>query len=367
MTNQEPYQPLIEECTADSKHKRLTLDEFLAMLEIEENYFRGEQNNTKLMITCLRKIFYDKYGWDTELIRGAAHIEGRYKITLVEVPYEAGAKTIGRKKRLQQAEGEVVVHKVRRAVYRKGDWMQPDKAGEIAPITVGDKKTVRLPNGSCCDIGHVLAGLDAFNYLAPVTPLPNFLMFLRRLFPSDDNNTDLATWLGDIASSSGEFLFKYLETKTPLTVEQQQVIINEYAPGADMLGDIDPYVIQSVYDISTSTGMRPTEILRNYYGNDKPGSTFRKHRFLYFANIVGLINWDGKNFSNEEKWLSYYKKQLRSNTAFYVYSRSGTFVRYFLALAIALGFYKKTLDFDALLNIFIAALKKEINFANGNL
>ena len=56
----------------------LTLTEFIKLLKEEEDYYPGEQHNTKLMITRLRKIFYDKWGWNRELVEGAAHIDTPY-------------------------------------------------------------------------------------------------------------------------------------------------------------------------------------------------------------------------------------------------------------------------------------------------
>ncbi len=357
------YQPLIGKFVpTESKPKAITLEKFLELLRNEEDYFRGEQNNTKLMITRLRKVFYDNYGWNKELIRDAAKIEGRYEVTLVDVPYKSKKKTIGKIKRNKNH--EIVEHKIRQVTVKKGDWMNPN-VGTVPEIYKNDNQEVILPDGSYCDIGHVLAGLDAFNNPAPVTPLPNFLLFARRLFPLVDYNTDIVTWLGDIASTSGEFLFKYSKQKKKLTDEQKQTLINVYSSGSDMLGDIDPYVIQLIYNISSTDGLRVTDILRNYYiGDNEIGSNFRKKRFQYFSHTVGLKNWDGENFSNEEKWLEYYKKQLRNNTVFYVYSRSHKPDSYFLAMLIYLNAYKNILDFDLLLKIFLDALKLKIKKNN---
>ena len=70
------------------KEKAITLKKFLELLTAEENYYPGQQNNTKLMITRLRKVFYDKWGWGTEVIRGASKIPGRYEVKMVKHPNE---------------------------------------------------------------------------------------------------------------------------------------------------------------------------------------------------------------------------------------------------------------------------------------
>lgn len=66
----------------------LTLQQFINLLREEEDYWSGEQQNTKLMITRLRKIFYDQWGWNDELIRGAADVECRYEVDVVPVATE---------------------------------------------------------------------------------------------------------------------------------------------------------------------------------------------------------------------------------------------------------------------------------------
>jgi hypothetical protein len=62
----------------------LTVQQLIDLLREEEDYWAGEQTNTKLMITRLRKIFYDEWGWNSELIRGATDIEQRYVVEIVD-------------------------------------------------------------------------------------------------------------------------------------------------------------------------------------------------------------------------------------------------------------------------------------------
>jgi len=346
------YQPIEQTFKpTESKKTAITLDKFLQLLKNEEDYFKGEQHHTKIMITRLRKIFYDIYGWNSQLIRGAAKIEGRYEVKLIESQSA---------KQRRNHKGFEAKHMYRVVVVKEGDWMNPD-AGSVPEIYANNNQTVILPTELYCDLGHVIGGMDAYNHLAPVTPLPNALMLFKRFFPLVNSNMDIVTWLGDIASSAGEFLYKRLEEKRQLTDEEKQKIINSYAPGEDMLGNIDPYVICEVYDTKAEKGLRVTEIFKDYYSETGKGAYYRKRRYQLFCSLIGLKNWDGTKFSNEKKWMRYYLKQLRNNNAFYVFSRSENFIGVVLALITWMRGYKRALDDEQLLEIFLIALKKYIN------
>jgi hypothetical protein len=164
------YQPILG-TTPEPGHSEsdvLTLAEFLDLLREEEDYFQGEQNNTKLMITRLRKIFYDQWGWNSELIRGAAKIEGRYVVKIMDSQNELYSKKI---RRYKQGEYQP---KYRLVTYRNNDKVYGDsRVGQVPFIYQNDHQEVRLPDNNMCDIAHILAGLDAFNYFEPVSPLPN--------------------------------------------------------------------------------------------------------------------------------------------------------------------------------------------------
>lgn len=54
------YQPIEQKFKPSAtKESAISLEKFLQLLENEEDYFKGEQHHTKLMITRLRKIFYN--------------------------------------------------------------------------------------------------------------------------------------------------------------------------------------------------------------------------------------------------------------------------------------------------------------------
>lgn len=331
----------------------LTMEQMIDLLKEEEDYWEGEQHNTKLMITRLRKIFYDQWGWNSELIRGAADIETRYEVKILDDASEHSRPLRRYKQNEYQPKHREVVYTDHDRVYGN------TRAGQVPFIYKADHQEVVLPDGTYCDSAHILAGLDAWNYLAPVSPLPKFLMFLKNLFPHVDSNVDIVTWLGDIASSSGDFLFEYLRNgKKPLDTPTMQKYIDTDAPGSDMLGDIDPYVISRHYDVGSTNGKRYTEILTEYYYGVDGQIPLHKKRVSEFCSVIGLEGWNGEKFKNEDKWLTYYHQQLRDNTSFQVFSLTDEKLHsVILPLKIWIGCYKSVLKFDELLSIWLLALK----------
>lgn len=340
-SNPEPSHP---------RSKALSLAEFLDLLRAEEDYYPGEQQNTKLMITRLRKIFYDQWGWNSELIRDAAAIKTRY-VTKVLEDKVTHSKPVRRFKDKQyQPKHRVIVYSDHDKVYGAS------RAGQVPFIYKNDHEEVNLPDGYFCDIAHILAGLDAYNHPQIVTPLPKWLSFLAKIFPHVDKNTDIVTWLGDIASSAGDFLFGYFNNgKKMLSLEKQQVIINRDAPGSDMLGNIDAFVIANLYDVGSTNGQRVSDILADYYVKNKA----QANRIPIFCKAIGLSDWDGTQFSNEKKWLHAYKKELKNNICFQVFSLTNEKITsIWLPLIIWFGAYKKVLKKKLLLELFLNQLKK---------
>ncbi|WP_149243870.1 hypothetical protein [Dyadobacter sp. 32] len=334
----------------------LTAAEFISLLRVEEDYFDGEQNNTKLMVTRLRKIFYDQWGWNSELIRGAAGVAMRYQ---VEILIDPGIHS----KPVRRYEDNEYQPRHRLVTYRSDDRIYGNtRVGQVPEIYRNGHQEIVLPDGSYCDAGHVLAGLDAFNYRQIVSPLPNFLLFLKNLFPHVDSNMDIVTWLGDIASSSGDFLFYYLANgKKALGIETEQHYINIDAPGSDMLGDIDPYVIKTHYDVSSANGRRVSDILEEYYFDTSKKRSFRSRRYSTFCTLVGLEDWNGEVFGNEKAWLSYYEKQLRDNISFQVFSLTEESIKsIWLPLRIYFNGFRDVIQCELLLKLFLKSLKELI-------
>jgi len=349
------YFPILEPSKVSD---RLSISEFIDLLKEEERFFKGDESNTKLMITRLRKIFFDKYGWDSELIRGASKIEGRYKVTLVEDPSDSYlSKGYRIKTRHFDAKGVKHLHRV--VTVKDDDWLNPD-AGSVPEIYKNNHQEVVLQDGRICDMGHVLAGMDAFNYPAPISPLPDWLMFLKNFFPLVNSNADGATWLGDMSSISGEFLFEEKKIKAELSNDKKQELIDICSSAADNLGNIDSFVISKSYDIAASNGMRVTEIFTDYYLNGGLGSGAQKlaDRMLVNCDAMGLKDWDGRRFANETEWVNYFCNQLRTTTAFYTYTRySKSIKRLLIAFNTWIGIYDRHLDLGLLLELYLDAIK----------
>jgi len=326
--------------------------DFLNLLKNEEDYFRGEQQNTKVMITRLRKIFYDKYGWNKELIRKAAHIEGRYN---VEIAVSSSQNSTHTHEAPLQNSRIKNTHRKRVVMVKDGDWMNPN-AGTVPEIYKDSHQQVILPSGAYCDMGHVLAGMDAYNNAMPVTPLPNSLMLFYKLLPHVNKNTDAATWLGDLSSTCGELFSYYINHKVEADSNEKQNIIDETAPAVDMLGNIDSYVIATSYDIATNNGMRVTDILYDYYCNSN--NTFRKNRLPLFCEQLGLLGWNGSEFKNEKTWKAFYSKELKTITAFYVESRFAKIWNYYYAFGIWLGMYNNIVCAHEVVTSLLYALKQ---------
>lgn len=383
------------------KKKAISLGEFLKMLRVEEDYFIGEQRNTKLMTTRLRKIFYDKYGWDSEIIGKAAHIVGRYDVKLVSVE-DTRKITVPKERqgKYSSRDYNVTDHKIRLVTVKKGDWMRPFDEGKEAFIYEDDNQEVILPSGWFCDMGHVLTGIDAYNWLDIVAPFAWLPVFIRKMLPHVNHNTDVATWLGDIASASGEFLFEIfhrkeiilnkkiseeergalLERYAPdlpqkkrknlkwrtlkrylrLDDEIRNSIIADYAPAQDMLGNIDSYVMYSTYNTKSAYGIRVSDIFHDYYIGNGEGQKLRENRYIYFAEAIGLQGWDGEGFSNEKDWFDSYFPQLRDCTAMYVYTRSEKPFGYWLTFKTWIKGFDEFLDLEPLLTVFLANLKAYI-------
>ena len=152
--------------------------------------------------------------------------------------------------------------------------------------------------------------------------------------------------------------------KIPNTPEEEQKMINENAPGSDMLANVDAFVIAMHYDIDARNGKRLSEIIEDYYLGANGGTPLRNRRCRYFCEAVGLKDWNGKTakFGNEDEWLKDYEKQLRDNICFQVNSLliPKSFASYWLPLRIWFNGYREVLKMDVLLKIWLDALKENL-------
>lgn len=361
-------------------NKVLTFEQFIRLLKKEEDYFEEDKFNTRVMITRLRKIFYDGRGWNSQLIKKAAFISGRYKVKTTDCPKTAkeeerilrkpdkeeyrtlsktdkdGYRILSEIRRYQKNEYRP---KCRLVTYRNNDRVYGNRrAGQIPLIYICDHQDVSLREGYHCDIGHVFAGLDALNNFQKVSPIPDWLFFLRRFFPCADSNADVTTWLGDIATSAAAFVFHFLRNGEPPDEKDEQKYINTCASASDMLGNIDAFVIHNCYNTNVNQGKPVSKILEDYYGNENNETGFRKKRFSIFCKAVGLKNWNGFQFSNEEEWMGYYGDQLRNTTAFMAFSTSSLKQRLKLPHMIWKKRFEEIIKVRILLEIFLVELKK---------
>jgi hypothetical protein len=133
-------------------------------------------------------------------------------------------------------------------------------------------------DGYCLDIGHVFAGLDALQYPRSlgVDLIPDHLIkeksskalsFFKnpmRFETSMDNNADFSTWLGDLGDLLKEKLLKH-KGNLQQAIEDTT---RPAAPGEDMLGNIDAYVIHNLYFDDSNELRKPMKvsaILDDYY------------------------------------------------------------------------------------------------------
>lgn len=334
----------------------LTLSNFIQLLQLEEKYFSEDQKDVGRTITRLRKIFYDKFGWDTSLIRGAARIEGRYDTqmgpcgNLSELPFLT-MKTLKR----QPESGQSLC---RRVTYKPTDRVYPEKAGQVPNIYADDHADVLLPDGYHCDIGHVLAGMDALQYPDIVTPLEDPWRAFYKLGPYASSNADVVTWLGDMATSAASFLFHYIKHDLPPTEEVMQSHINTNASASDMSGNIDSYIMHELYKRNEFKNLPVSQMLTIYYNGRIP-DVQPKDRFKIFAGYLNLGELKNDVFANEDKFIEQYLLELRATVSFMIFHFVGNpSERYRLCWDVWRGNYSNIIIVEELLIIFLNAIKE---------
>ena len=329
----------------------ITLARFIELLRIEEDYYPREQDKTDLMITRLRKIFYNTDAWDDILIRPGSKTPGRFETVIVKCPPGTGGTTPGY---VSYQENNQCV----KVMYMRNDRVYGNtRDRQIPEIWVDDHADVRLPDGYHCDIGHVLAGLDARQNHHMVMPrLDTFAMEKDlRAFPYATNNCDVCTWLGDIATSAANFLFEFVDHGGQLPGEpRMQQIIDQQASASDMMGNIDSYVIYHYWRKKMFQSKRVSGMLEEYYGN----VNLFKDRYVIFTEQIKLGKLQGGKFSNEVAWLDFYEKELRATISFMIYAfGKADQSRVELALQAWLRAYEQVIQIRRLLKLFLDALK----------
>lgn len=329
------YQPM--QGTAPSSSR--AIKDYIILVENEEAQYSNSNRDTRLMLTRFRKIYYDSDGWNNVLIKNTANISGRYghRVEPDGAPYTISLGTLGSFDNLK-------VVKVK--------YIAVDSNGVIPDIF--KQQEIKLADGSYLDIGHVFAGLDAFNHPDSVDSFGLFKV---------DSNVDDATWVGDLGSTLAETFLRQFKLGGSISESQRQEEINKNAPAQDMLGNVDAYVIKQLFDIVQ--GKKVSEILREYYlGEYYPSlsqapAAARKFRFSKFAQGIGLI-LQSRNpviFSNEAAWLTKYEGQVGNAAGQYLYVNTENWnARIQTTIGITQNPYSRTL-----LNLFLVTLKQRIS------
>ena len=216
------------------------IKDYITLVEAEEAQYPSSNRDTKLMLTRMRKIYYDTTGWDRFFIPKAKSIAGHYsrRVEPDGNPYNINLGLPG-------PFDDVRVAKTKSTAV--------NSSGNVPDIF--KQQQVRLADGSFLDIGHVFAGLDAFNNFGRVGVV-NIPIAI-------DSNVDAATWVGDLGSALAEVTFRMRYQNGVINDAQRQEEINKSAPAEDMLGNIDAYVIQQMFNLVS--GKKVSEILREYY------------------------------------------------------------------------------------------------------
>lgn len=309
------------------------LNWFINQLKIEESKLSSSTGNFKVLLSKIRKIFYNTGGWDA-IIPAAAGIKNENYIT-IEYPYAGFPKQWPNPdfnaavKRLKDFPGKA--NFVPPASFSFTDMgSKPLDVNQQSPSIFcgGDpcqkylNQEVKFGVWGCgsgevmIDMGHVLTGLDALyheeTFWPPLGPvkLPVF---------TNSSNVGVATWVGDLGSVLAEFVYlshkKSAEsgglTTTPTLIEIQQAI-DKLASGADMIGNIDAY---GIYGIQVPQDNLVSSWVENYYNIQIAVSPTK--RFRFFAERIGLI-WDGSGFSNLESLLPRYIDDVMNFAIVYV-------------------------------------------------
>lgn len=251
----------------------MPMSEFIDLVRAEEaKYPEAERSDTKLMVTRLRKIFYNPPGWDEFLIPGAASIAP---------PYSEYKERIRESKRVEPFGPLNNFDLVDRETY------PVDSTGRMPSIYTHQEVRIEIgPTiGAFVDMGHVFAGWDAFNHPGPVVAPGLYDIKINR-------NWDATTRIGDLGSVLAEAWVAYVNGEQPLSYATLQRLVDKYAPAQDMLGNIDSYVLST-----QGFSGKVSDILDQYYFEKNPANG-QQQRFRVFAQEIGIGPYVNGQFRN---------------------------------------------------------------------
>lgn len=285
--------------------RTLGIGPYIALVrDFERRYPDNEQQDTGLMLTRLRKVYYNTQGWDAYLIAGAQHVAAPYSV------------------RLSTQSDTLPIAGVPDATINRTVPVAVDARGNV--VSLAAHQEIALTDGTYIDMGHVFAGLDAANHRQVVDGPASVNL---------DSNVSAATWVGDLGSVLAEWHFAALAANWSLSDAERQAIAMEYAPPRDMLGNVDVYAIARSFYLK-GEGLRVSDLLEAYY-IDGVGRAERRHSI--FAADVGLVGWNGQGWSNEEAWVDATADQVNDAAALYTGSIVQGPAKYSLALGMSVN------------------------------
>jgi Domain of unknown function (DUF4157) len=272
-------------------------DFIAAVIRIEETFPLETRNDTNFMITQFRKMYsaYDTNAWNTVVIPNTD-----------KIPQEILGNRQGASEAATRADGS----------------------------ELDRRPNVELLSGKIVDMGHVLAGLDAGRHDSQVYKL--YVPWLGA-----EKNIDVATWLGDLSSilealymSGHDLNLPGLSISGPTqlneahlaenksrrlaAIQDIQNTINAFCSPQDLLGDVDAVAID--YLEKDSQFGRVSEILQKHYG--KKAKYSQSDRVKAFTKAIGLGDWNGSKFSQQDSWIADYASQMSDTIPMLVAQKS---------------------------------------------
>lgn len=251
-----------------------------ALRDVEARYFRLCRRNTRLMVTALRKLFYSGVGWNVLLVPGT------WK---VPVPYRTAAT-------LEEVVVEVPDFPHFVYLREKDEKRAVDLFGKEIPA--GRMQEVRLSDGTSCDVGHVLAGLDA--------RLHRGVVGIPGLFQIRDN-LGACTWIGDLGSVLAEVCIQAIQRGAGLDVDAINQILSNCNPACDMAGNADAHLVgKGAFD--TASGGPVSGVLERFY------SQSCQARYVRFQETIGFPS----SQSGTAQWVESHLDAVRNAAAMYI-------------------------------------------------